>query len=741
MKTREISEFVSAIDPALEAQRSGDNHTALEMLTGLFGGDPNHHLCSTLADCIGRERLCSCLDVFRGHFGKEYACAAANLLCALSLCPGELSSLDLTRLDLSRAELASDLRKSDLSGSLIRHESFFPTRSFSSSGSISLSPDGKRLIIVSDRVYVRDCATGELLFTLEGFSSFPLAAFYSSNGKYITTPSLSGSCCLFDAKTGRRLHKFSTTLTGCGKSQVSSNEKYFCSCSEEDDRHIVRVVEADSGNVAAEIKEDRLCVLDTTFSSDSKYLLVSYCTGKVKLLEISSNRVVLKKNIASFCKKEEIAWSSGGFVLRMTGDEKVSLSCESTGEVLFYIETDRNGIFCRTAAEQKARDLRLGTLKSESLLAQFPRILRSSCKCGMSADGTYLVCAYGEQPVIWNTAEKRQLISGDSSGHCVADMCINPDGTAAAAFLSNGSVVIYDLPSGQERIVLRRTVQPVTTVASSADGEMIAFASCDGTIKIVDARTGHVQRIMKKDCMPISELSFSEDKAVLTACTRIRRTTRWDVSSGAEIETTTEPRTDCIARSGDRKLELVKKGGRAIEVRCPSTGEIITTFMDSSWFRVTRGKFSPDGSLIALGRSDGITTVFVPEERKVINVSNRSEAVTGIAISGDNRYLLTAHRIGPVVVTDVTTGETAARLSGHADKINSVCFCGSDVAVTASSDGTVRLWNVKKGTPLRTITNLREHRLEGCRIAALHPDSTLSPDDLALLAEYGAIAE
>ena len=36
MKTREISEFVSAIDPALEAQRSGDNHTALEMLTGLL---------------------------------------------------------------------------------------------------------------------------------------------------------------------------------------------------------------------------------------------------------------------------------------------------------------------------------------------------------------------------------------------------------------------------------------------------------------------------------------------------------------------------------------------------------------------------------------------------------------------------------------------------------------------------------------------------------------------------------
>ncbi len=67
--------------------------------------------------------------------------------------------------------------------------------------------------------------------------------------------------------------------------------------------------------------------------------------------------------------------------------------------------------------------------------------------------------------------------------------------------------------------------------------------------------------------------------------------------------------------------------------------------------------------------------------------------VDGVALTSDNRAL-SASWDGTVRVWDVATGETLGILQGHADRVHSVSITPDGRAVSAGRDGTIRLWNL-----------------------------------------------
>lgn len=67
--------------------------------------------------------------------------------------------------------------------------------------------------------------------------------------------------------------------------------------------------------------------------------------------------------------------------------------------------------------------------------------------------------------------------------------------------------------------------------------------------------------------------------------------------------------------------------------------------------------------------------------------------VDGVALTHDNRAL-SASWDGTLRVWDVATGETLAILQGHNDRVHSVALTPDGRAVSAGRDGTIRLWNL-----------------------------------------------
>src|ERR1700691_2043548 len=119
-----------------------------------------------------------------------------------------------------------------------------------------------------------------------------------------------------------------------------------------------------------------------------------------------------------------------------------------------------------------------------------------------------------------------------------------------------------------------------------------------------------------------------------------------------------------------------------------------------------------------------------------------SGLVNDVAFSADGSRIVTASWDGTARVWDTKTGDKLAVLVGHKAWVNSAAFSpdGSRV-VTASADKTARIWNAKTGALLTTLTG----HTDWVRTAAFSPDGsrvvTAADDNTARVwdAETGAL--
>jgi cytochrome c len=74
--------------------------------------------------------------------------------------------------------------------------------------------------------------------------------------------------------------------------------------------------------------------------------------------------------------------------------------------------------------------------------------------------------------------------------------------------------------------------------------------------------------------------------------------------------------------------------------------------------------------------------------------------VTGVAVSPDGRFALTASFDTSVILWDLGSKRPQEELYGHDAAVNDVAFLGADRAVSASDDGTLVLWDLTSGQPV-----------------------------------------
>ena len=111
--------------------------------------------------------------------------------------------------------------------------------------------------------------------------------------------------------------------------------------------------------------------------------------------------------------------------------------------------------------------------------------------------------------------------------------------------------------------------------------------------------------------------------------------------------------------------------------------------------------YSPDGSLFAVGLSDGTISVYTTSnwERTCI-LDGHSEDVTSIAYSPNGERIVSGSYDSTVRIWDVATGDCLYILVGHINDVNSVAYSPRGDVVASRSDYTARIWDAETGDAL-----------------------------------------
>jgi WD40 repeat protein len=278
----------------------------------------------------------------------------------------------------------------------------------------------------------------------------------------------------------------------------------------------------------------------------------------------------------------------------------------------------------------------------------------------------------------------------------------------------------------------RAAIVAVTDVAVSPDGSRIAAATGAKTIQLLRTADGEVLDTIGE--VPATSLDWTPDGALLVAGCGDRRIRVFDPSSGALVRDWRAHRSHVqeIAVSPDGDLIASASGDKLVKI-WTLEGQLVKE-LEGHTSRVTCVAWDPSGARLASGSRDRTVRTWDVATGAAERVITGHRVAVGAVAFGPAGALLASTALdiatgrlsggpgedSPVLVWDANTGERVAELRGHTDGIPSVDFAPDGRLVTASLDGTVRVWDPESGDA----TVLLGHR-EWVTCASFSPDGQL----------------
>jgi WD40 repeat protein len=243
---------------------------------------------------------------------------------------------------------------------------------------------------------------------------------------------------------------------------------------------------------------------------------------------------------------------------------------------------------------------------------------------------------------------------------------------------SSGSELVLPCDDGVARLAdvyAQKSAAPATFIRSLTVGAALTFAACasdskwvaistdDGHVSIRNAQLEEVRSIKVGDSL-VKNLALSPSGEQVAAATCGGEVALWNAKSGEKIATIGESYTF----------------GRPIV-------------------------FTPDGSKVALGGGlENIELFDAKTGKPAGEIGPHAPYIMSIAFSRDGKWVATGASGSmnkSIAIFEVATGRRVALMDEHTRDINSLAFSpDSTRLLSASFDGTLRLWHVPSGTGL-----------------------------------------
>jgi WD40 repeat protein len=388
-----------------------------------------------------------------------------------------------------------------------------------------------------------------------------------------------------------------------------------------------------------------------------------------------------------------------------------------------------DGLRALSGGGSEDRTMRLWDIRTGQLVRRFEGHADNFRIVTCLPDGHRAIsCSHDKTVRLWDLDSAQELRRFEGHTDQVFYVAISRDGRRALSGGYDQTVRLWDLETGQQ-LHCMQVGSPVSTVAFSPTGKHGLSGSWDGNLRLWDLERGvehdpFVRIDTRRGREYVSRVVFSPDARRLLTCTGEESARLWDVVSGKQLRRFRMPRDIWdVAFSSDGR-QVFASGGDGVGIWATETGEEIRHIPRPQPASGTWGMAlsSDDRWLVTAGTDGRVHLWDVASGRELHAFTGWAQ---GVAVSPDRHRLLSGGGDGTVQLWDLDSGVQLQRVEGPSP-VWGVAFSPSGRQAASSDDqGFVRLYEISK-TGMRLQRLPRWHDGDVRSLAFAPDDQTLA---------------
>lgn len=319
-------------------------------------------------------------------------------------------------------------------------------------------------------------------------------------------------------------------------------------------------------------------------------------------------------------------------------------------------------------------------------------------------DGTQVVTGDATGMIrVWNAADGAPLAAWGGHGAALNSLAFDAAGQQLVSSSADGTVALWKLPTAPLRTLHERAA-PVTAMATSADGKLLAAASGDKSLAVIDLAGGKAAFVKEATPNQATALAFAPDASLVAVGNDAGNVQFQKAADGAD--------------AGSLGGHMGAVAGAAFH---PKSGQLATAGVDGTlrlWDAAQPTKAlsaagkkinalaaAPNGLLIATATDEAVQLWTAADGKVARPLAGHKGAVTALAWKADSTQLATAGADGTVRVWNAADGKQISSFEGHKAPVVAVSFTTDGAAVvSATADKTTQITSAADAKPLHTLT-------------------------------------